>query len=99
MNDHLSPSSAHDKGRGLLKTFGKIVLRIVGAGLVLLFGFWLLLASNTGPAYLPHIIDGALDFWIRMVFLGMGLGIWLITAVWIIWLMLSYYEHLIKRRQ
>ena len=75
MNHHLPSSLIYDNWRGLLNTFGKIILRIVGAGLALLFGFWLLLASNIGPAYLPNIMDGALDFWIRMTFLGLGLGI------------------------
>ena len=97
MNHHSSSSFIYDNWRSLLRIFGKIILRIVGAGLAMLFGFWLLLASNMGPAYLPHIIDGVLDFWIRMMFLGLGVSIWLITALWIIWLVLRYGHHLIKR--
>ena len=97
MHSHLPPSSTHDEWRRLLNTFGKIILRIFGAGMSLVFGFWLLLASNMGPDYLPHIMDGALDFWIRMMLLGLGLGIWLITALWIIYIMLRYGHHFIKR--
>lgn len=97
MPSHLPPSSTHYEWRRLLNTFGKIILRIFGAGVALVFGFWLLLASNMGPDYLPHIMDGALDFWIRMTLLGLGLGIWLITALWIIYIMLHYGHHFIKR--
>ena len=97
MSRHLPSSLIYDNWRGLLNIFGKIILRIISAGLALLFGFWLLLASNMGPAYLPHIMDGALDFWIRMMLLGLGLGIWLITALWIIYIMLRYGHHFIKR--
>ena len=97
MNHHSPPSSIYDNWRGLLETFGKTILRIIGAGLALLFGFWLIMASNMGPAYLPHLMNGALDFWIRMTLLGLGLGIWLITALWIIYIMLRYGHHFIKR--
>ena len=96
MSHHSSSSFIYDNWRGLLGIFGKIILRIVGAGLAMLFGFWLLLVSNMGPAYLPHIMDGVLDFWIRMMFLGLGVSIWLITALWIIWLVLRYGQHFIK---
>ena len=97
MNNSSKHYSNHNDWRSLLITFSKIILKVICAGLALLFGFWLLLASNMGPAYLPHIMDGALDFWIRMMLLGLGLGIWLITALWIIWLMLCYSHYLIKR--
>ena len=99
MNHHSPPSSIYDNWRGLLITFGKIILKIIGAGLALLFGFWLIMASNMGPAYLPHLMNGALDFWIRMILLGLGLSIWLITALWIIWLMLRYCQPFIKKYQ
>ena len=96
MNNGSKYSSNHNDWRSLLITFGKIILKVICAGLALLFGFWLLLASNMGPAYLPHIMDGALDFWIRMMLLGLGLGIWLITALWIIYIMLRYGHYFIK---
>ncbi len=99
MNHHSPPSSIYDNWRGLLEIVGKIILRIIGAGLALLFGFWLIMASNMGQSYLPHLMNGALDFWIRMILLGLGLSIWLITALWIIWLMLRYYQHFIKKYQ
>lgn len=85
--------------RSFLRSFSRVILKITGAGLALVFGFWLLLASNMGPAYLPHLMNGALDFWIRMILLGLGLSIWLITALWIIWLMLRYCQHFIKKYQ
>ena len=99
MNHHSPPSSIYDNWRGLLETVGKIILRIIGAGLALLFGFWLIMASNMGPAYLPHLLNGALDFWIRMTLLGLGLSTWLITALWIIWLILRYCQYFIKKYQ
>ncbi|MGE6794931.1 MULTISPECIES: hypothetical protein [Psychrobacter] len=99
MNHHSPPSSIYDNWRGLLETVGKIILRIIGAGLALLFGFWLIVASNMGPAYLPHLMNGALDFWIRMTLLGLGLSTWLITALWIIWLILRYCQYFIKKYQ
>lgn len=79
----------------LLKNIGKIILRIISAGLALIFGFWLIMASNMGPAYLPHIMDGELDFWIRMTLLGVGLGIWISIAVWLLWLIICYFYDLI----
>ena len=89
----------HHNRRSLLKNISRVILKITGAGLALVFGFWLLLASNMGPVYLPQFMDGALDFWIRMILLGLGLSIWLIAALWIIWLMLRYCQHFIKKYQ
>lgn len=80
----------------LLKNIGKIILRIIGAGLALIVGLWLIMASNMGPAYLPHIMNGDLDFWIRMTLLGVGLGIWISIAVWLLWLILCYFHDLIR---
>lgn len=82
--------STYRKQCSLLSVIGDIIIRIFAAVLALAFGFWLLLASNMGPAYLPHIMDGALDFWIRMTLLGLGIGIWIMIAVWLIWLILFY---------
>ena len=97
MNNGSKYSPNHNDWRSLLINFGKIILKVICAGLALLFGFWLLLASNMGPAYLPHIMDGALDFWIRMTLLGLGLSIWLITAVWFVCFVLRYCHYFIKR--
>lgn len=85
--------------RSLLKNIGKIVLRIFGAGLAFIVGLWLVMASNMGPAYLPHIMDGALDFWIRITLLGVGLGIWISIAVWLLWLILCYFYDLFRSNQ
>ena len=97
MNNALENVSTASNRRSLLKNIGKIILRIVGAGLAVTVGLWLVMASNMGPAYLPHIMDGALDFWIRMILLGLGIGIWISTAVWLIWLILRYFYVLIRR--
>lgn len=103
MNNALENVSTVSNRRSLLKNIGKIVLRIVGAALAIIVGLWLVMASNMGPAYLPYIMDGALDFWLRMALLGLGLGIWLITAVWLMWLILNYLyallTSLVKRHQ
>ena len=91
-----SGSSANDKWRGLLESLIRITLRIIGAGVGLIFGLWLIMASNMGPAYLPHIMDGKLDFWIRISLLGVGLGIWISIAVWLAWLILCYFYELVR---
>ena len=91
-----SDSSANDKWRGLLESLIRITLRIIGAGVGLIFGLWLIMASNMGPAYLPHIMDGALDFWIRMILLVLGLGIWISIAVWLAWLILCHFYGLVR---
>ena len=97
MNNALENVSTASNRRSLLKNIGKIILRIVGAGLAVTVGLWLVMASNMGPAYLPHIMDGALDFWIRMILLSLGIGIWISTAAWLIWLILRYFYVLIRR--
>lgn len=99
MNNALENASTISNRRSLLKNIGKITLRIVGAGLALIVGLWLVMASNMGPAYLAHIMDGALDFWIRITFLGIGLGIWISIAVWLLWLILCYFYDLIRSNQ
>ena len=96
MNYGSKHSPNHNNWRNLLEIVSTVILKIIGIGLALAFGFWLLLASNMGPVYLPQFMNGALDFWIRMMLLGLGLSIWLITAVWVIWLVQRYGQHLIK---
>ena len=81
---------------GLLKNLIRITLRIIGAGVVLIFGLWFIMASNMGPAYLPHIMDGALDFWIRISLLGVGIGIWISIVVWLARLILCYFYELVR---
>ena len=80
----------------MLENISRIIARIFGAGLGLLFGFWLIMASNMGPAYLAHIMDGALDFWIRITLLGVGLGICISIAVWLLWLIVCYFYDLFR---
>ena len=99
MNNYLPNRPNYHKWHALLKIIGKIILRIVGAGLAVTVGLWLVMASNMGPAYLAHIMNGALDFWIRMTLLGAGLGIWISIAVWLLWLILCYFYDLVRRHQ
>ena len=99
MNNDLENISTISNRRSLLKNIGKIILNIVGAGLAVIIGLWLVMASNMGPAYLPHIMNGTLDFWIRITLLGMGLGIWISIAVWLLWLILCYFYDLIRSNQ
>ena len=99
MNNDLENASTISNRRSLLKNIGKIVLRIFGAGLALIVGLWLVMASNMGPAYLPHIMNGALDFWIRITFLGIGLGIWISIVIWLLWLILCYFYDLVRPNQ
>lgn len=74
-----------------------ISIRFIIFGFILALGFVLIMASNMGPAYLPHIMDGALDFWTRMTLLGLGLLIWIITPVWTMWMILRYIYRCISR--
>lgn len=74
-----------------------ISIRFIIFGFILALGFVLIMASNMGPAYLPHIMDGALDFWTRMTLLGLGLLIWIITPVWTMWMVLRYLYRRISR--
>ena len=99
MNNHSPNTPNYHRWHALLKIIGKIVLRIVGAGLALAFGLWLLMASNMGPTYLAHIMNGALDFWIRIMLLVAGLGIWISIAVWLLWLILRYFYDLVRLHQ
>src|SRR5699024_11541999 len=81
----------HHNRRSLLKNISRVVLKITGAGLALVFGFWLLLASNMGPVYLPQFMDGALDFWIRMLLLGVGLSLRLLSPVCLLCYVLFFF--------
>ena len=58
MNNALGNASTTSNKRSLLKIIGSIILRIVGAGLAVIVGLWSVTASNMGPAYLPHIMNG-----------------------------------------
>lgn len=67
----------------ILSTIGKLLFNLVATEILLSFGFWLILASNMGPAYLPNIMDGALDMAIRLTMLGIATVIWLVTPLWL----------------
>ena len=82
MNNH---SLTDYKKQPLLKRIINVVAKAVIAGLLLVFGFWLLIMSNMGPTYLPNMCNSCLDTWIRMTLLVVGLSLWVLTAVWCVW--------------
>ena len=81
----------------LIKMVGKIIIRIMIIGLALAFGFWLIIASNMGPAYLSNVCGGCLDMGIRLTLLGIGILIWVVIAVWLAWLIGRYIYRFIRR--
>ena len=80
----------YQKYRFILDILSKVILNLLSAGLLLGFGFWLLMASNMGPAYLPNIMDGGLDMSIRVTLLGLGALVWLLTPIWFFWSTIRY---------
>ncbi len=85
------------KRRASLKVIGKIALIVVCTGVILAFGFWLLMMSNMGPAYLSNVCNGCLDIWIRMTLLMVGMGLWVVTGVWYLWHVCHWGYDWIKR--
>lgn len=97
MDNQPKTHSAVNKQHTLLRFIGKVFVRILVAVLALASGFWLIMASNMGPAYLTNVCNGCLDFWIRMTLLGFGLLIWVITPVWTMWTILRYIYRCLRR--
>lgn len=62
----------------------KGLLRLTLVGIGLSVGFWLMLSSNMGPAYLPEVWAGQLDFWIRMAMLIIGGVIILLSLAYLL---------------
>ncbi len=91
------PKTAVNKQHALLIFIAKIVIRILVVGLILAFGFWLVIASNMGSAYLPDVCNGCLDFWIRMTLLGFDFIIWITAVPWLVWPILRYIYRCIRR--
>ena len=85
-----------NKQHALLISIGKVFVRILVAVLALASGFWLVMASNMGPAYLTNVCNGCLDFWIRMKLLGLGFIVWIITVAWLFWPILRYIYRCIR---
>lgn len=97
MDNQPKTHSAVNKQHNLLIFIGKVFVRILVAVLALASGFWLIMASNMGPAYLTNVCNGCLDFWIRMTLLGLGVIVWIITAAWLVWPILRYIYRCIRR--
>ncbi|WP_201527715.1 hypothetical protein [Psychrobacter frigidicola] len=85
MDNQSKDSDEYQVRHPILDVMGKILLNVTITGLLLGFGFWLLLASNMGPAYLPNIMDGALDMWIRFSMIGIAAIIWIVSPIWFLW--------------
>ena len=90
MDEQVDSSIKYQKKYSVLDVMGKIILNIISSGLLLGFGFWLILASNMGPTYLPNVMDGALDIWIRFTLIGIATIIWLVTPIWFMWSSVRY---------
>ena len=74
----------------VLNILSKLILNLLSAGLLLGFGFWLLTASNMGPAYLPNVMDAGFDMSIRVTLIGLGAMVWLLTPIWFLWSTIRY---------
>lgn len=97
MDNQSQKLPTHHKQHSLLSVVGKITIQIIAAGLVLAFGFWLIIASNMGSAYLPQLMDGALDSWIRAALLGLGAILCIATVAWLVWsILLHIYRYMIR---
>ena len=99
MRNHSSDWTIFPKLHSSLKMIGKIVRRIIYTGIIVAFGFWLLIMSNMGPAYLLNVCNGCLDIWIRMTLLGAGISLWVLVVMWFVWHLLRSIYDLIKRHQ
>lgn len=96
MTDTRGEHLGHHRRYTLVALIGQILANTARAGLLLGFGFWLLLASNMGSAYLPNVLNGSLDMGIRFALLGIAAMIWFVTPLW--WLRFCYQSHLSYQR-
>lgn len=98
-----TPLSKHRKRSARLSAASTIIIKIayssLAVGIALTIGFWSIMASNMGPAYLPHIMDGELDPWIRLALFTIGLAVWFATAIWVITRLYRNLVRLIKKHQ
>lgn len=99
MSKHLSDSTVFSERCASLKMIGKIILRTIYTGMIVALGFWLLMMSNMGPAYLPNVCNGCLDMWIRMTLLIAGISLWILVIMWCIWHLLRIVYGWIKHHQ
>ena len=83
-------TTAYHRHHFILDILSKLILNLLSAALLLGVGFWLIIASNMGPAYLPNIMDGRLDMGIRISLLGLGAVTWLLTLIWFFWSTIRY---------
>jgi len=97
MSNYPSEPAIYPKWRASLQITGKIAFIVICTGVILTLGFWLLMMSSMGSVYLPNTCNGCLDTSIRMTLLVVGIGLWVLVATWIIWHILLYLYHLIKR--
>ena len=83
-------STSYQQQHPILDMLGKILLNLAIAGMLLWFGFILFVFSNIDPAYLPNILDGELDRYIRFTMLAFGAITWLITPIWFLYSSIRY---------
>lgn len=98
MNDQLKNLFPKKNQLFGLRLIAKISRRIFIIGMALIVGFWLVMASNMGPAYLPAVCNGCLDIWIRMLLLTLGIIIWITTTAWLLRAIVRYIYRLSKRK-
>ena len=84
IQNHSQAVSNYRRQYPVLDVIGKILLNLTITGLLLGFGFWLALAATMGPAYLPNVMDGALDMWIRFTIISISAIIWIMIPIWFI---------------
>ena len=92
-------STSYQQQHPVLDMLGKLLLNLAITGMLLGFGFILFVSSNIGPAYLPNILDGVLDRYIRFTMLAIGAIIWLITPIWLLYSSIRYGYKSYKRIQ
>ena len=99
MIKQVTHSTSYQQQHPILDMLGKILLNLAIAGMLLGFGFILFVFSNIGPAYLPNIMNGELDRYIRFTMLAFGAIIWLITPIWLLYSSIRYVYKTYKRIQ
>ena len=99
MIKQVTHSTSFQQQHPILDMLGKLLLNLAITGMLLGLGFMLFVFSNIGPAYLPNILDGELDRYIRFTMLAFGAITWLITPIWFLYSSIRYGYKSYKRIQ
>ncbi len=73
----------------ILMIIKQLFFRLIAVAILLLLSFYLMMASNMGPAYFPNINGGSLDFPIR---LSLVIASALIAIGAVVWLSLRSFQ-------